>query len=476
MFTKELINLQKIMLISTTYTSLSDIDTLYQEQRALSNGREVPSVEERIAALQRLRKVIVEKERALMDALYTDLGKSDYESYLTEIGVALKEIDFHCKRLKRWSRPRRVGTPWFLLPSKSRLVAEPYGQVLIMAPWNYPFQLLINPLVGAISAGNRAVLRPSPAVPHVAAVIQEIIELVFPTAWVAVVQGDIAENQHLLSKRWDYIFFTGGPFLGKIVAEAAAKYITPVTLELGGKSPCIVDLGCDIAQAAKRVIWGKSVNAGQTCIAPDYVWVHQSLKQDFLLAVEEAIADMYDGDTLHSKDYGRIVNEKSFARLKSYLNEGVTWIRGGGMDEGKKYMDIAVVEVSDPQHPLMKEEIFGPILPIRTFSSLTEVIQDINSGEKPLALYYFGKQSNAWDVIKATSSGGVAVNDTIVHVANHHLPFGGVGGSGYGAYRGKHTFEIFSHFKGVLLSPTWFDLPLKYPPYGSLKFLKKFLG
>ena len=458
------------------FTTKAEIDEVYQSQRVLSNRREIPSVEERIAALLRLKREILSKEQPLMDALNKDLGKSQYESYLTEIGVALKEIDFHCKGLKRWAKPRRVGTPWFLLPAKSRLLPEPYGQVLIMAPWNYPFQLLINPLIGAISAGNRAVLRPSPAVPAVCAVIQEIVESVFPKEWVAVVQGDIEENQHLLSKRWDYIFFTGGPFLGKIVAEAAAKHITPVTLELGGKSPCIIDVGCAIEQAAKRVVWGKGVNAGQTCIAPDYVWVHESLKQDFLLAVESAIADMYNGDTLNSLDYGRIVNERSFTRLKGYLKEGVTWIRGGGMDESKKYMDIAVVEVSDSEHPLMKEEIFGPILPIRTFSDLNAVVQDINQGEKPLALYYFGKENKAWDVIGSTSSGGVSVNDTIVHVANHHLPFGGVGGSGYGAYRGRHTFEVFSHLKGIMLSPTWFDLPLKYPPYGSLGFLKKFLG
>ena len=461
---------------SKTFTSLSEIDRIYQEQRSLSNRRVIPSVEERIAILKDLRRVIVSRERALMDALHADLGKSDYESYLTEIGVALKEIDFHCKGVKRWWRRRRVGTPWFLLPAKSRLLPEPYGQVLIMAPWNYPFQLLINPLIGAVSAGNRAVLRPSPAVPHVSAVIQEIIEEVFPSQWVCVVQGDIAENQHLLEKKWDFIFFTGGPFLGKIVAEAAAKHLTPVTLELGGKSPCIVDRGCALDQAAKRVVWGKGVNAGQTCIAPDYVWVHASLKQDFLLAVETAIAEMYDGDTLNSKDYGRIVNQKSFDRLKGYLKEGVTWIRGGGMNDEKKYMDIAVVEVADPNHPLMKEEIFGPILPIRTFSDIEAVIADINDGEKPLALYYFGKESAAWQVIQSTSSGGVSVNDTIVHVANHYLPFGGVGGSGYGAYRGRHTFEVFSHLKGIMVSPTWFDLPLKYPPYGSLKFLKKFLG
>ena len=464
------------MTTSSSYTSLAEIDVIYTQQQLLSNRREIPSVDQRIEVLQQLRREIVSKEQALMYALNKDLGKSEYESYLTEIGVALKELDFHCKGVKRWSRRRRVGTPWFLLPAKSRLVPEPYGQVLIMAPWNYPFQLLINPMIGAVSAGNRAVLRPSPATPHVAAIIQEIIEAVFPKEWVAVVQGDIEENQHLLSKKWDYIFFTGGPFLGKIVAEAAAKHITPVTLELGGKSPCIVDVGCALEQAAKRVVWGKGVNAGQTCIAPDYVWVHDSLKQEFLLAVESAIAEMYNGDTLNSKDYGRIVNQRSFQRLQGYLKEGVTWIRGGAMNETKRYMDIALVEVSDPEHPLMKEEIFGPILPLRTFTHIEEVIADVNAGAKPLALYYFGKVSNAWSVIDRTSSGGVSVNDTIVHVANHYLPFGGVGGSGYGAYRGRHTFEVFSHLKGVMLSPTWFDLPLKYPPYGSLGFLKKFLG
>ena len=456
------------------FTPLAEIEALYLRQRELTTQRVIPSMEERKVALLRLRDSIVKHESDLQAALLKDLGKSHYEAYLTEIGVSLKELDFHLKGLKGWGKTRGVKTPWFLMPSTSRLVPEPYGQVLIMAPWNYPFQLLINPLIGAVSAGNRAVLRPSPAVPNVAMVIQQVVEAAFATDHVAVVQGDIQENQYLLKQKWDYIFFTGGPRLGKIVAQAAAEHITPVTLELGGKSPCIIDHDCNLDIAVRRAIWGKTVNAGQTCIAPDYVMVHRKFKDQFAAKVEAVCAKMY-GEAKDSKDYGRIVNEGAFDRIAGYLSPEVKTLYAAGMERESKFMGLHVVEVENDAHPIWKEEIFGPVLPVRYFDALEEVIAWVNTHEKPLALYYFGGNTGADLLLKRTSSGGVAVNDTIVHVANHYLPFGGVGGSGYGAYRGKNTFDVFTHYKPVLTSRSWFDLPLKYPPYGSIALLKKLL-
>lgn len=457
------------------FTPISDIEQVYHLQRSLSNQREFATPAERIAQLKRLKQSIAKYEAELLVALKQDLGKSEYEGFLTEVGVTYQEIDFHIKHVKHWSAHRRITTPWFLLPSSSKVIPEPFGQVLIMAPWNYPFQLLMNPLIGAISAGNRAILRPSPEVPHVAEVIEKVILDAFSKEEVFVVQGSIEENQWLLQQQWDYIFFTGGPFLGKIVAKAAAEKLIPVTLELGGKSPAIIEKGCDMKTAAKRVIWGKSVNAGQTCIAPDYVWVHRSEKQLFIDAAKEALSQMYGGDMLTSPDYGRMVNERSFDRVSAYL-QGADVVLGGRSDREEKFIETTVVSVDGWSARVMCEEIFGPILPLRTYETLDEVIADVNAHEKPLALYFFGSDEGAKQVLARTSSGGVSINDTLVHVANHHLPFGGVGGSGYGSYRGRQTFEVFSHKKSVMRSPLWLDVPIKYPPYKGLGLLRWLLG
>lgn len=462
-------------IMTLQFTPIVDIQEAYQQQRRLSNQREIPSPRERIAQLKRLRTSIAKFENELLEALQVDLGKSNYEGFLTEVGVTYQEIDFHIGHIKHWTAHRRISTPWFLLPSSSKVIPEPYGQVLIMAPWNYPFQLLMNPLIGAISAGNRVVLRPSPEVPNVAAVIGKIIAEAFAKEEVYVVQGSIDENQWLLQQQWDYIFFTGGPFLGKIVAKAAAEKLIPVTLELGGKSPAIIEKGCDMKAAAKRVMWGKSVNAGQTCIAPDYVWVHQSEKQAFIDAAKVALEQMYGSDMLLSPDFGRMVNERSFDRVAAYL-QGAEIVLGGKMDRATKFIETTVVSVEGWSSPVMCDEIFGPILPLRTYETLDEVIADVNSHEKPLALYFFGSDAGAEKVLAKTSSGGVSINDTLVHVANHHLPFGGVGGSGYGSYRGKHTFEVFSHKKSVMRSPLWLSVPIKYPPYKGLGLLRRMLG
>ena len=452
-----------------------EIIDAYIRQRLLSNKREFASPRERIVQLKHLRKSISNHEAELLGALKKDLGKSNYEGFLTEIGVTYQEIDFHIKHVKQWSAHRRITTPWFLLPSRSKLIPEPYGQVLIIAPWNYPFQLAINPLIGAISAGNRAVLKPAPESPSVSAVIQKIINEAFTSDQVFVVQGSIDENQWLLQQQWDYIFFTGGPVFARIVAKAAAEKLIPVTLELGGKSPAIIEKGCDMKTAAKRVIWGKSVNAGQTCIAPDYVWVHRSEKQAFIDAAKVALEEMYGSDRMGSPDFGRMVNERSFDRVSKYL-EGAEVVLGGRTERAEKFIETAVVSVDGWSAPVMCEEIFGPILPLRTYETLEEVIADVNAHEKPLALYFFGSDAGAEKVLAKTSSGGVSINDTLVHVANQHLPFGGVGGSGYGSYRGKHTFEVFSHKKSVMHSPLWFNVPIKYPPYKGLRLLRWLLG
>jgi len=457
------------------FTPISEIQKAYEQQRLLSNQRVINTPKQRIEQLKRLRKSIAKYEAELLEALKTDLGKSNYEGFLTEIGVTYQEIDYHIKHVKHWSAHRRITTPWFLLPSSSKVISEPFGQVLIMAPWNYPFQLLMNPLIGAISAGNRAILRPSPEVPNVAVVIGKVIAEAFTSEEVFVVQGSIEENQWLLQQQWDYIFFTGGPFLGRIVAKAAAERLIPVTLELGGKSPAIIEKGCNMQAAAKRVIWGKSVNAGQTCIAPDYVWVHQSEKQAFIDAAKVALEQMYSSDLSASPDFGRMVNERSFDRVAAYL-QGAEIVLGGKTDRGQKFIETTVVSVDGWSSPVMCEEIFGPILPLRTYETLDEVIGDVNAHEKPLALYFFGSDAGAEMVLAKTSSGGVSINDTLVHVANHHLPFGGVGGSGYGSYRGKHTFEVFSHKKSVMRSPLWLNMPIKYPPYKGLGLLRRILG
>ena len=457
------------------FTPISEIQKAYKQQRLLSNQRVINTPKQRIEQLKRLRKSIAKYEPELLEALKTDLGKSNYEGFLTEVGVTYQEIDFHIKNVKEWSAHRRIQTPYFLLPSSSKVIPEPFGQVLIMAPWNYPFQLLMNPLIGALSAGNRAILRPSPEVPHVAEVIGKVVDEVFTNEEVFVAQGSIDENQWLLQQQWDYIFFTGGPFLGRIVAKAAAERLIPVTLELGGKSPAIIEKGCNMQAAAKRVIWGKSVNAGQTCIAPDYVWVHESERQAFVDAAKVALEQMYGRDIAQSPDFGRMVNERSFDRVSAYL-QGAEIVLGGRTDRAQKFIETTVVSVDGWSSPVMCEEIFGPILPLRTYETLDEVIADVNSHEKPLALYFFGSDAGAEKVLAKTSSGGVSINDTLVHVANHHLPFGGVGGSGYGSYRGKHTFEVFSHKKSVMRSPLWLNMPIKYPPYKGLSLLRRILG
>ena len=386
----------------------------------------------RIGRLKALRRVITKQMEEINAALWSDLRKSSGEAYLTEIGMVLGEIDYHVKHLRRWGKPRRLATPLAFCPSKSRIMYEPYGVVLIIAPWNYPFQLLLEPLIGAISAGNCAVLKPSPFAPATAEVVKKIVAAVFEPGHVAVFDGEGDVVEQLLKERFDYIFFTGGPRFGQHVMEMAAKHLTPVTLELGGKSPCIVGRGANVEIAARRTAWGKFINAGQTCVAPDYVFVHEDQRAEFVEAIRLAVKRFYGDRPYESPDYPRIVHREGTERLARLMHSSGQVVIGGEVNVEEKYIAPTVLIDVDPNSPIMRDEIFGPILPVLTYREIDDVIRFVNKREKPLALYYFGPEREAREVLNRTSSGGACVNDTIVHLANPRLPFGGVGMSGIG--------------------------------------------
>lgn len=426
----------------------------------------------RLRQLKNLKTAIVEREKAIADALWTDLYKSFEEAYLTEISIVLQEIDYHIRHLKRWAKPKRVCTPVHLLPSSSKIIFEPMGVALIMAPWNYPFQLLMNPLVGAISAGNCALLKPSPYTPNIAKLMAEMIAEVFDPEYIAVVQGDRTVNEQLLKQRFDMIFYTGSPAVGKVVMRAAAEHLTPVVLELGGKSPCLVDREANLTLAAKRIVWGKFINAGQTCIAPDYLLVHESVKSELIEKIKVAIHDFFGTDIKQSPHFGRIVNDNAFERLSRYLQNGKI-VLGGEIDSSERYIAPTILDEVMPEDAVMQEEIFGPILPIMTFKEKDEALSFVNSNPKPLAFYYFGKRKKGEQVFSKTTSGGGCINDTVIHIANHRLPFGGVGNSGMGKYHGKESFLAFSNRRSVVFSSTTVDLPLKYPPYKFFKWVRR---
>lgn len=452
-----------------------EIKDIIERQRAFFSTGKTHETDFRIQALKRLMRAVLDYEDRIYQALWADLHKSAYEGYLTEVSLVLKEIKFHIRHLKRWSEPRRVPTPIHLLGSKSRIFYEPLGCALIIAPWNYPFQLLINPLVGALSAGNCAVLKPSPYVPHVSQVLAEMICSAFEPEYVALFQGGREVNEALLAQRFDYIFFTGSPSFGKAVMKAAAENLVPVTLELGGKSPCIVDEDADIRCAARRIAWGKCLNAGQTCIAPDYLLVHASVKNELLENIKFYFRRFYGEHPEKSPDYPRIVNPEAVERIGRLMRKGKV-IYGGGVLPDEQYIAPTLLDEVLPDDEVMQEEIFGPVLPVIEFSHLDEAVRYVNLREKPLALYYFGTTAKAKEVIGKTTSGGVCVNDTVMHIANPHLPFGGVGHSGMGKYHGFDSFETFSNRRSVLNSSTFFDLPVKYPPYRCINLLKKLMN
>jgi aldehyde dehydrogenase (NAD+) len=431
----------------------------------------------RLSALQKLKSAIKNFENEIYRALYADLQKSEFEAYATEIGFVLEEISFHQRNLKRWVKPERVSSGIASFPSKSRVLPEPLGRTLIIAPWNYPFQLIIAPLIGAISAGNTAILKPSEISVHTSAIVAKIIKATFSEEYIAVFEGDAATTKALLELKFDHIFFTGSPRVGQIVMEAAAKQLIPVTLELGGKSPCIVDVGQDLKLVAKRIVWGKLLNAGQTCIAPDYIMVHDDIKDEFVFALAEAIKSSYGNDAKENKDYPRIVSRANTERL-SYLLEGATIYYGGKIDVEVKYVEPTILIDVAPEMPVLQQEIFGPIIPVLTFSDVDQVVQFVNGKPKPLALYCFSdNKSFIQRIINEVPSGGVTINDTLMHISNNRLPFGGVGNSGMGHYHGKYSFDLFSHKKAVLIRGTWLDIPLRYAPFAEkLKYIKKIMG
>lgn len=425
----------------------------------------------RMEMLRKLRSAIVKHEQSLTDALYLDLHKSYEEAFLTEISIVLGEIDNFLKNLPRWAAPSKKETPLKLKPSKSAIITEPLGVALIIAPWNYPVQLLLNPLVGAIAAGCTAVLKPSPYVPNVSAALERLIKECFSEEYVAIVQGHRDVNSALLKERYDIIFFTGSPDLGRVVMRAAAENLTPVVLELGGKSPVVVDRSANIAVAAKRIAWGKTLNAGQTCIAPDYLLIHREVKEQFIEAFKRALVELHGEDVQQSKHYVRMVTSKAFERVSGYLNDGVVR-HGGRTDAADRYIEPTLLDNVSVDGAVMREEIFGPVLPIIEIESVDEAIGFINKREKPLALYVFAEDGVAKHVVEHTSSGGACINDVIMHIANERMPFGGVGNSGMGRYHGRDSLYAFSHRRATLNTPTWIDLPFRYMPYKLFKYIK----
>lgn len=460
--------------MAITNTSNERISKIATAQKEFFRSGKTLDIKYRLSALRALKSAIQKWEKPLAEALWRDLHKSYEEAYLTELSIVLAEIDNHIKHLKEWAAPKRYSTPLKMFPSRSKVISEPLGNALIIAPWNYPVQLLLNPLVGAISAGCTALLKPSPYVENVSTVIEQLISECFGKEYIAVVQGNRDVNTALLEERYDIIFFTGSPSLGRKVMAAAAKNLTPVVLELGGKSPCIVDKSADIATVARRIAWGKSLNAGQTCIAPDYLLVHKDVKEQLIAALALEFERLLGKNPKECKHFVRIVNDKAFDRLVGYL-EGADIVIGGEYDKSERYISPTIIDNVHTSSPIMQEEIFGPIFPIVTFAEITEAVQFVTNREKPLALYYFGDNKTANFVLRHTSSGGACVNDTIMHIANEKLPFGGVGNSGMSSYHGRESFEVFSHRRAVVTTPTWLDLPFRYMPYKLFSLVKRLL-
>ena len=428
-------------------------------------------MEKRVQALQRLRTAILDSEAEINAALKADLGKSGFESYMCEVGLTCSEISYMIRHARRFAAERRVPTPLAQFHARSYVKPSPYGVVLIMSPWNYPFMLTMDPLADALAAGNTVVLKPSAYSPHTSAVIEKIISSCFDPSYVAVISGGREENQCLLREAFDYIFFTGSQAVGKELLRQAAEHLTPVTLELGGKSPCIVDRTANIPLAAKRIVFGKFLNCGQTCVAPDYLLADRRVKDALLEEIARAIARMYGVRPLDSPDYGKIVNEKHFTRLSGLLDREKL-VLGGETDPEGLRIAPAVLDGVSGEDPIMQEEIFGPILPVLTVDSVAEAIAFVRERPRPLALYLFTRSRQTEErVFSSLSFGGGCVNDTVLHLASSRLPFGGVGDSGMGAYHGKQSFLTFSHQKGILKTPAWPEVPLRYPPYTAKKDL-----
>lgn len=447
-----------------------DVCEIISKQREFFNSGRTRELDFRLNALKSLSAAISGNENEILRALREDLNKSDVEGYMTEISIVQEELAYIVKHLPKWVRDRRVKTAMLQFPAKCYVSAEPYGVALIMSPWNYPFQLAVAPLIGAVAAGNCAVIKPSAYSPHTSAVIAKLISEVFAPEHCVVFEGGRAENSELLKQKFDYIFFTGSVAVGKLVMEAAAKHLTPVSLELGGKSPVIVDETADIGLAAKRLVFGKYINAGQTCVAPDYVLVHKSKKDELVRQLGYWIEQFYPkGDSQEIADYPRIINEKHFDRLLG-LMDGENIIIGGGSRRESLSIDPTVLIDVDFDRPVMQEEIFGPLLPVLTYRDLNEAIEAVRSRPKPLALYLFSSNKAVQRrVLRELSFGGGCINDVILHLATPHMPFGGVGESGMGGYHGKASFDTFTHYKSIVDKAQWPDFSMRYRPYTGKK-------
>lgn len=447
---------------------------LLQLQRAFFASGQTLDIAFRKTQLHRLLEAVQAHEQELIEAMHADFHKPAFETYTTEIGFVEKELRLVLKNLKRWTRPKPVRESLLNFPARSYIYSQPYGIALIIGPWNYPMQLVLNPLIGAMAAGNCAIIKPSELTPATSAVIVKLISSTFDPAYLAVVQGGVQTTQHLLAQRFDYIFFTGSTTVGRLVMKAAAEHLTPVTLELGGKSPAIVSDDADLGLTARRIAWGKFMNAGQTCVAPDYVLVQEQVKDELMEQLRIAILAFYGEDPRYSTDFARIINDHHYERLSGYLQDGVVRI-GGQQEPGSRYIAPTVLDRVNWDHSVMQEEIFGPILPVLTYTSLDDAIGQVNAGGKPLALYFFSNDRQQQEkVLTQTFFGGGCINDTISHLINPNLPFGGVGESGVGSYHGQSSFDLFSNQKSIVRRGTWLDLPLRYPPYGNrLQFVRK---
>ncbi|MEP0262289.1 aldehyde dehydrogenase [Dokdonia sp.] len=450
-----------------------NIPSLLDAQRRYFASGATKSIKQRLLILKRLRESVKRHETAIHDALYTDFKKPVYESIASETGLVLRELDHAIKKLEFWVRPKKVKGSMLNFPARDYTYYEPYGVTLIIAPWNYPFQLAMTPLIGAIAAGNTAVIKPSELTQATSQILDIIISEVFASEYVCVVQGAIPETTELLAQRWDYIFFTGSVFVGKIVAQAAAKHLTPTTLELGGKNPCVIDNTVKVSLVAKRIVWGKFLNAGQTCIAPDYILIHSDIKDQFLTALKEELGKAYGENMATSPDLARIINAKNFDRLVAML-EGEVVVIGGQVDRDQLYISPTIVDNPSLDSLVMQDEIFGPILPVIPYETQRDIEQIIDRYEKPLSGYVFSrKRSFSNWFLHRFSFGGGAVNDTIIQFINEELAFGGVGNSGAGSYHGKHSFLAFSHEKSITRKSNLIDLPMRYAPYkGKNKVLK----
>lgn len=456
------------------------IPDILSAQKAFFKSQKTKPISFRLTLLKALKKEIQSKEQDIYDSLKKDFNKPEFESFVSEFGLVISKLNLAIKNINKWSRPERVKSSFLNFPSKDYIYKEPYGNILIIAPWNYPFLLAIEPLIMAIAAGNTVILKPSELTQNTSKLLSVIIQNVFPKDVVTTVEGGVETSTILLAQKWDYIFFTGSVPVGKIVAKAAALHLTPVTLELGGKSPCIIDDSSNLKLAAKRISWGKFFNGGQTCIAPDYVIIHSKIKDEFIKHLKNEIVNRYGINPKESQDFPRIINQKNVLRLKSMLHD-CNIIFGGEIDENECYISPTLIDNPSLDSNIMQDEIFGPILPILTYENEKDIASIIWNYEKPLSLYVFSNRKTfIKQIITKYSFGGGVVNDFLIHFGNNNLPFGGVGVSGIGNYHGKYGFDTFSHKKSIIKRGTWLDPSIRYAPYkqefGLIKKLFKFFS